>query len=113
MTWNWLQPDWPDFTWNRDRLAAAEKEFVLGSGVFLGAIKHLGDADRNQLTVEAMSTEALTTGSLRSSRSLQRYWPGARATTTRWRTRTRPMKSRHGLRGLRGQRLKRSEERMR
>jgi Domain of unknown function (DUF4172) len=65
MTWNWLQPDWPDFTWNRDRLAAAEKEFVLGSGVFLGAIKHLGDADRNQLTVEAMSTEALTTGSLR------------------------------------------------
>src|ERR1700733_898431 len=64
MTWNWLQPDWPDFTWNRERLAAAEKEFVLGSGVFLGAIKHLGDNDRNQLTVEAMSTEALTTSEI-------------------------------------------------
>src|SRR5579862_6115714 len=64
MTWNWQQPDWPHFTWNRDRLAAAEKEFLLGSGVFLGAIKHLGDDDRNQLTVEAMSTEAITTSEI-------------------------------------------------
>jgi Fic family protein len=64
MIWNWQQPDWPEFTWNRDRLAAAEKEFLLGSGVFLGAIKHLGEADRNQLTVEAMSTEALTTSEI-------------------------------------------------
>lgn len=64
MTWNWQQPDWPHFTWNRGRLASAEKEFLLGSGVFLGAIKHLGDDDRNQLTVEAMSTEALTTSEI-------------------------------------------------
>lgn len=64
MTWNWQQPDWPHFTWNRDRLAAAEKQFLLGSGVFLGTIKHLGDDDRNQLTVEAMSTEALTTSEI-------------------------------------------------
>jgi len=64
MTWNWEQPDWPHFNWNRGRLAEAEKEFLLGSGVFLGAIKHLGDEDRNQLTVEAMSTEALTTSEI-------------------------------------------------
>ena len=64
MTWNWQQPDWPHFIWNRDRLTATEKEFLLGSGVFLGAIKHLGDDDRNQLTVEAMSTEALTTSEI-------------------------------------------------
>lgn len=64
MTWNWQKPDWPRFTWNRDRLAAVEKEFLLGSGVFLGAIKHLDDNDRNQLTVEAMSTEALTTSEI-------------------------------------------------
>jgi Fic family protein len=64
MTCNWQQSDWPDFTWNQDRLAAAEKEFLLGSGVFLGAIKHLDKDDRNQLTVEAMSTEALTTSEI-------------------------------------------------
>jgi hypothetical protein len=50
MSWNWQQPDWPNFTRNEARLAAAEKEFLLGSGVFIGAIKHLGDDDRNQLT---------------------------------------------------------------
>jgi Fic family protein len=64
MTWNWQRPDWPHFAWNQDRLDTAEKEFLLGSGVFLGAIKHLGDNDRNQLTVEAMSTEALTTSEI-------------------------------------------------
>src|SRR5580698_516306 len=64
MSWNWQQPDWPHFTWIRGRLATAEKAFLLGSGVFLGATKHLGDDDRNQLTVEAMSTEALTTSEI-------------------------------------------------
>jgi Fic family protein len=64
MTWNWQQPDWPNFTWKQTRLAAAEKEFLVGSGMFIGAIKHLGDEDRNRLTVEAMSTEALTTSEI-------------------------------------------------
>jgi len=64
MTWNWQQSDWPHLIWNQGRLATAENEFLLGSGVFLGAIKHLGNDDRNQLTVEAMSTEALTTSEI-------------------------------------------------
>src|SRR5215470_7066156 len=64
MIWNWQQPDWPHFTWNQARLAAAEKEFLVASGMFIGAIKHLGDEERNQLTVEAMSTEALTTSEI-------------------------------------------------
>ena len=32
--------------------------------MFVGAIKHLGEEDRNQLTVEAMSSEALTTSEI-------------------------------------------------
>src|ERR1035438_1058387 len=64
MTWNWQQPDWPRFAWNPPRLAAAEQQFLVGGGTFVGAIKHLGDEDRNQLTVEAMSTEALTTSEI-------------------------------------------------
>ena len=64
MTWNWQRPDWPRFAWNPSRLAAAEQQFLLGGGTFVGAIKHLGDEDRNQLTVEAMSTEALTTSEI-------------------------------------------------
>src|SRR5580693_7257333 len=64
MTWNWQLPDWPGFTWHRPRLDAAEQQFLVGEGTFFGAIKHLGDEDRNQLTVEAMSTEALTTSEI-------------------------------------------------
>ncbi|MGO8671367.1 MAG: DUF4172 domain-containing protein [Capsulimonadaceae bacterium] len=64
MTWNWQQPDWPHFTWNADRLALAEREFLLGSGLLLGAVKHLGPDEQDYLAVEAMSTEALTTSEI-------------------------------------------------
>jgi len=64
MTWNWQQLDWPDFTWKSPLLAAAEQQFLVGGGIFVGAIKYLGEKDRNQLTVEAMSTEALTTSEI-------------------------------------------------
>ena len=64
MIWNWQQPDWPKFRWNAARLVAAEREFLVGGGVLAGTLKHLKTADRNQLTVEAMSTEALTTSAI-------------------------------------------------
>jgi len=64
MTWNWQQTDWPKFAWNRARLALAEQQFLVGGGVFVGTVKHLGEEERNQLTIEAMSTEALTTSEI-------------------------------------------------
>lgn len=64
MTWNWQLPDWPDFTWDKARLALAEQQFLVGGGVLLGTVKHLGEQERNQLTVEAMSTEAVTTSEI-------------------------------------------------
>jgi Fic family protein len=64
MTWNWQKPDWPHFIWDQGRLALAERQFLIGGGVLLGTVKHLGDEERNQLTVEAMSTEALTTSEI-------------------------------------------------
>lgn len=64
MTWNWQLPDWPDFTWDKVRLALAEQQFLVGGGVLLGTVKHLGEEERNQLTVEAMSTEAVTTSEI-------------------------------------------------
>jgi len=64
MTWNWQRPDWPNLRWDRTRLEAAEKEFLLGGGVFVGADRHLGQEDRDQLTIEAMSTEAVTTSEI-------------------------------------------------
>src|SRR6266404_9929209 len=64
MTWNWQQPDWPNFGWDRTRLEAAEKQFLVGGGVYVGTVRHLGKEERDQFTIEAMSTEAVTTSEI-------------------------------------------------
>src|SRR5271154_2824477 len=64
MTWNWQQTDWPDFHWDRARLATAETHFLVSGGVFVGSVRHLEKEERDQLTIEAMSTEAVTTSEI-------------------------------------------------
>lgn len=64
MTWNWQKDDWPNFTWDASRLRKAEEQFLLGSGVFAGTVKHLNERDQEQLTIEAISTEAVTTSEI-------------------------------------------------
>src|SRR5437899_13046191 len=64
MTWNWQQPDWPTFQWDRARLEAAEKQFLVGGGMFVGTVRHLGNEEHDQLTIEAMGTEAVTTSEI-------------------------------------------------
>ncbi len=64
MSWNWQQPDWPNFAWDKAHLAAAEQQFLIGGGVLVGTVKHLGREDRDHLTIEAMSTEAVTTSEI-------------------------------------------------
>ncbi|MEZ2347035.1 Fic family protein [Terriglobus sp. RCC_193] len=64
MRWNWQQPDWPEFRWNDRTLAKAEAAFLRGVGVLVGSAKHLDDDTRQQLLVDAMSVEALTTSEI-------------------------------------------------
>jgi len=64
MSWNWQQPDWPNFKWDRSRISAAEEQFLLGAGVAIGAVKHLGEDEHNQLLVEVLSGEAVTTSAI-------------------------------------------------
>lgn len=64
MTWNWQGPDWPNFKWDRSRISAAEEQFLLGAGVAIGTVKHLGEDEHNQLIVELMSAEAVTTSAI-------------------------------------------------
>ena len=64
MAWNWQLSDWPEFTWDKARLALAEQQFLVDGGVLQGTVKHLGEDDRSQLTVEAMSTEAVATSEI-------------------------------------------------
>ncbi|MBV8207005.1 MAG: Fic family protein, partial [Acidobacteria bacterium] len=64
MAWNWERRDWPNFRWDRERLEAAEKQFLVSAGVFVGSIRHLGKQEHDQLAVEAMSTEAVSTSEI-------------------------------------------------
>ena len=64
MRWNWQKPDWPHFSWTRERFAAAEIAFRAGGGVFLGVVERLPEDGRDELTVEAISGEALTTSEI-------------------------------------------------
>ena len=64
MTWNWQQTNWPIFTWDRARFEIAERQFLVGGGVLVGAVKHLGSEEQDQLAIEVMSSEALTTSEI-------------------------------------------------
>lgn len=64
MHWNWQNPDWPNFTWDRTRIATAEKKFLLGSGVVIGSAKHLAEKQHKQLLVELLCGEAVTTSKI-------------------------------------------------
>jgi len=64
MIWNWQQPDWPEFTWSAHRLNQAEQRFLVGGGVLVGIVEHVGVEERDQLIVEAMGTEAVTTSEI-------------------------------------------------
>ena len=64
MTWNWQKPDWPSFSWDQTLLRKAEEHFLMGSGMFVGAMKHLDTIDQKQIAIEAISLEALTTSEI-------------------------------------------------
>ena len=64
MSWNWQQSDWPDFRWNEKTFEKAEAAFLRGAGVLVGSAKHLDEDARQQLVVDAMSVEALTTSEI-------------------------------------------------
>jgi Fic family protein len=64
MIWNWEQPGWPKFTHDSRLLEPLERQFLLHSGEFIGAFKHVGSDDRDILKIELISDEALKTSEI-------------------------------------------------
>jgi Fic family protein len=62
--WNWQQADWPVFRYDHRKLDALEAEFLRQSGMFSGSIRHITDGDKEQITVELISEEALNTSEI-------------------------------------------------
>lgn len=64
MRWIWEKPDWPNFTYGSTALEPLEKRFLLQSGEFIGAVKHIGADDRDTLKIEIISDEAVKTSEI-------------------------------------------------
>src|SRR5258708_2781997 len=64
MSWNWEKPDWPNFAYDSTALEQLEKRFLLQSGEFIGAFKHIGADDQDTLKVELISDEAVKTSEI-------------------------------------------------
>src|SRR5712671_1883871 len=64
MSWNWEKPGWPNFTYDSTALEPLEKRFLLQSGEFIGAFKHIGADDQDTLKIEIISEEAVKTSEI-------------------------------------------------
>lgn len=62
--WNWQQPDWPNFRYDKAKLEPYEARFLQSAGVLVGMVKHL-DADASErLRIELITNEALQTSAI-------------------------------------------------
>ncbi len=57
--WNWQQADWPNFHFDSSKLEALEAEFLRKSGEFSGSLRHVTEGDKEQITIEVISEEAV------------------------------------------------------
>jgi Fic family protein len=64
MTWNWQQPDWPNFAYDSELSEALEWQFLRQSGEIIGACKHIGPDDQETLKIELISDEAVKTSEI-------------------------------------------------
>src|SRR5215831_15810049 len=64
MTWNWQQPEWPNFTYDSRALEPLEQQFLRRAGEFVGAYKHVGADDQETLKIDLISEEAVKTSEI-------------------------------------------------
>src|SRR4051794_33658637 len=64
MMWNWEQSAWPTFERDFAVLEPLEKRFLLQSGEFIGACKHVDANDQATIKIELISDEAVKTSEI-------------------------------------------------
>ncbi|MBF0198596.1 MAG: Fic family protein [Planctomycetes bacterium] len=64
MRWNWEKSDWPNFSYNSERLAKYELEFIKQSGMLLGAYSHVDNQEQQKIVISIISDEAQKTSEI-------------------------------------------------
>ncbi len=62
--WNWQQDDWPNFSYDNERLGSLENEYTKESGISLGVMRHLSKKDQDELKIKIICNEALKTSEI-------------------------------------------------
>jgi Fic family protein len=61
MLWNWKQPDWSDFRYDKNRQESRESRFLHSAGLISGLIRHLDPSAGEQMRIELIGGEAVQT----------------------------------------------------
>ncbi|KXF78137.1 cell filamentation protein Fic [Paramesorhizobium deserti] len=64
MIWNWQQANWPELTYDAAKIEPLEKQFLLRSGEFIGAYRHIRPDEQDMLRIDLISDEALKTSEI-------------------------------------------------
>ncbi len=59
MKWNWQLENWPNFTWDSDKLIVFEQSFTEGAGIIIGSSQHISQEGKQNLFIDLMCTDAL------------------------------------------------------
>ena len=59
MKWNWQLENWPNFTWDSDKLVAFELSFTENAGIIIGSSQHISQEGKQNLFIDLMCTYAL------------------------------------------------------
>lgn len=62
--WNWQQDDWPNFSYDKEKLGLLEQAYHQQAGISFGIMKSLPEIEQKQLAVEIISDEALNTSEI-------------------------------------------------
>jgi Fic family protein len=59
MEWNWQLVNWPEFTWDSDKLVLFEQSFTESAGIIIGSSQHIAQDGKQNLLIDLMCTDAL------------------------------------------------------
>ncbi|MDZ7927848.1 MAG: Fic family protein [Agrobacterium sp.] len=64
MAWNWECEGWPSFDWQPELLRGREQAFMENAAVAVGAMRHLEKDDREEVVIELLSSDAVSTSAI-------------------------------------------------
>lgn len=64
MKWNWQSQNWPNFSFETEKIQASLDDFFKFSGLLLGAYRHIPETDKNNLVFEIITDEAIKTSQI-------------------------------------------------